>query len=106
MGRCKTRLAVSPPISQTLARDVLQRNVSALHIVHAQRDAVVPAEVELVDVALQVLLANVVERANQSSLQQRERCFNGVRGDRAARVFLVGVDNELVRSKVRTNGLV
>ena len=46
-----------PPIGQPLALDAGQRDLGAIDVVKAERDAVVVAEVELGEVAVQVLLA-------------------------------------------------
>ena len=59
-------------ICQALAFDVLENRASALHIIEAQQDAMVPAEIELGGVALQVLFADAVERADQATLEKRE----------------------------------
>lgn len=45
----------------------------------------VPAEVELHAIALQVLLAYVVERAIEAALEDRKAALNRVRGHVAAR---------------------
>src|SRR5947209_6386119 len=65
-------LAVSPPICQALAADALERERGALHVIHAESDARVIAEVEFLHVAEKVLLANVVERADQPALENGE----------------------------------
>ena len=59
----------SPPIGQALAFDATQRAVGAGRV----RDAAgVVAEIELADVALQMLGADVVINAEDASLQDRE----------------------------------
>lgn len=80
-------LLTSPPIGQAFSADALQRRLGTLHIVNAERGAVVVAEVELADVADQVLLAALVIGADQSALEDREVAFDGVGVCRAASVF-------------------
>ena len=59
-------------VGKTLAFDVHQHGSSALHVVDAKSDAVVPAEIEFGRVALQMLLADAVERAIQAALEDDE----------------------------------
>ena len=86
-----SRCFVNPPIGQALASDFLEQHVGARHIAIAHRGAVVVAEIKLGDVALKVLLAYVVVRADKAALEDREVAFHRVGGDRTARVFLLGV---------------
>lgn len=55
-------------IGQALACNVHQDHLLALQVVIARLDAVVPTEVELIAVPLQVLLADAVEGAVQAAL--------------------------------------
>ena len=79
-------LRVKPPIHQALATDVAQDVRGTVGVVEAERLAGVPAKIELRRVALEVLFADAVERAVEAALEDRERGFDGVRGDIAARV--------------------
>ena len=54
----------------------------ALGIVHAERDAVVVAEIKLRKIAVQVLLAAVLIDAAHAALEDREIVFNRVGVDR------------------------
>src|SRR4051794_19051219 len=86
-GRCLGALggagAVNPPIGQALADHAQQRCISTRRVVHAQSDAVGVAELELREVAVQVLLAAVLVDACHSALEQAERSFDGVGVDGA-----------------------
>jgi hypothetical protein len=66
----------SPPIGQALALDTAKRAVGAGRV----RDAAsVVAKIELADVALQVLGADVMIHAEDAALQDREVAFDSVR---------------------------
>lgn len=56
-------------VGQALPFDALEQCRGALHVVDAELDPMVPAEIELVDIALQVLFADMVERADQTALE-------------------------------------
>ena len=60
---------VSPPIGEALAGDHLQGGIGTLGV---GQMAVVVAEIELANVALQVLLADVVIDADDAALQDGE----------------------------------
>ena len=62
-------LRVNPPIHQALAADILQHLSGSVGIVEANRLAGIPAEVEFSGITLQVLLADAVKRAIQTSLE-------------------------------------
>src|SRR5438270_5233824 len=51
---------MSRSIGKPLSDDTAQRAVSALHIVNAERNSLVVAEIELRQISLQVLLADVM----------------------------------------------
>src|SRR6266581_1898574 len=89
-------LCVSPPICQALPGDSLERGISALCVIHAKRRAVVVSEIEFRNVPLQMLFTNMVIRPNQTTLEQREKAFNGVRVDRAAHVFTFAMPDRLM----------
>lgn len=63
------RLLTNPPIGKSFADDSLERQIGAVGVAVAKGAAGVVAEVELAHVALQVLFTNVVERADQTALQ-------------------------------------
>ena len=68
--------------------DLLDKRHGALLIVHAKRLAMVVAEVELVYIALQVLLAYALVNARKAALEDREVAFHGVRSHVAANVLI------------------
>jgi len=68
----------SPPIHQSLAANVGQEAVGSHGVVAAQARAVGIAEVELGKVARQVRFRDVVERADDAALEDREVVFDGV----------------------------
>lgn len=85
---CLTVLGfVRPPISKALAVDALQGQIGAASIVNAQLGAVGIAEIELVQVTLQVLFATVLVGANHAALEDRKGAFNRIGMDIATDVF-------------------
>jgi len=86
-----SRRLVSPLICEPLAADAFERDFRAFVIVHAKRLAIVKTEVEFVHVALQMLMRDMVERADQSTLEDGEIAFNGIGGDDALRVDLAAM---------------
>jgi len=114
------QLSASPPkgvaplagdsvVREPLADRRLDRPFCTNRIVYAEFGAVVHAEIKLRQIAVQVLLAHVLIRADQTALEDREIAFNAVcvdvlAGSRLAPVFLVVIDRSvLIR---RPNGLV
>ena len=93
-------LRVNPPIGEALAADILQCHSSALGIVKSEGLARILTEVKFVYVALKVGFADAVERASQTTFEQREGRFDGVRSHVTARVFLCAVVDRFVRAKV------
>jgi hypothetical protein len=63
------RCCVNPPICEALAADLLKHRSGALLIVNAERLTVVVTEVELVNVALQMLLAHALVDAGKARLR-------------------------------------
>src|SRR5439155_18000649 len=57
----------SPPIGQPLANDPLRGLRHALIVVDAERDALVVAEIELAEIAMQMALGNVVVHADDAA---------------------------------------
>lgn len=90
------RLLTNSPIGQPLAGDALKRQIGAVSVAVAERTAGVVAEVEFAHVALQVLFSDMMERADQTALEDREIAFHGVRRDVAACVFLRCVVHEFM----------
>jgi hypothetical protein len=65
---CLNVFAVRPSIGKALANDALGEFVSAFGIVHAKRDAVVMAEIELRQITVQMLLGTVLVGAAHAAL--------------------------------------
>lgn len=63
---------MSPPICQALADYALERPSGALGIIDAQPRALVVAEVEFAEIALQVLLGNVMVCPGDAALEDAE----------------------------------
>src|SRR5690606_37848021 len=82
------RLRVSPPIGEALPADASQGLVCALVVSDAEGDALVVAEIEFRQIALQVLLADVVIGAVDAALEDREIALDRVGVGLAANVFL------------------
>ena len=62
------------------------------HIVRvAKLHAVGIAEIELAQIALQMLFAAMLIRSDHSALEDRKDAFNGVCGSRVAHVFLAAM---------------
>src|SRR5688500_17849412 len=78
-------------IRQPLTRDLVQRALAPLHIAVSKFLARVVAEVELTNGTMKVLLSNVMERANQAALKDREVTLDHIGRDAAARVFASAV---------------
>lgn len=92
--------AISPPIRQALPMDLLYKCHGALLIVHAKGLAIVVAEVKLVHVALQMLLAHALVNARKAALEDREVAFDRVRRDVAANVLIAAMRHGLMRRKL------
>src|SRR5690349_4834560 len=69
---------MSPSIGEALADAALYGCVGARHVVNAQRDAMVVPEVELAQIAMQVLLTAVLIDALHTALEDREVALDGV----------------------------
>lgn len=86
--RNNLRCCVRPSIGKALAADAFERRYGALGIVESAffplainldaGFAVVIAEVKFSGIALQVLRANMVERADDAALEDAEIAFNGI----------------------------
>src|SRR3546814_14591144 len=66
-----------PPIGEALALDAFQGLVHALHVLDTKGSALVVAEIELRQIALQVGRANMVVGAIDAALEQGEVAING-----------------------------
>src|SRR5689334_13996249 len=71
----------SLPVGQPLPNDALQRLLGARHVIHTPRDAVAIAEIELREIAMQVLLFAVLVDALHAALEDRIEALNRVGGD-------------------------
>lgn len=69
---------VSPPIGKALDVRALDRQQRAVGVLDAEGEAVVIAECELVDVALEVLLAAALIYALHAALEDAEEALDGV----------------------------
>jgi|GEM_PF-4034239 len=75
--------SVSPPIGETLATDALKDGLGAHRVIDAKGLALVIAEVKFGKVALQVLLRDVVKRADDAALENEEIAFDATADLRA-----------------------
>ena len=78
---------VSPPIGEALASSLSDDLGGALGIFDAQARAVVIAEIELSEIAMQMSFAAMLVHALHAALEDREEAFDGVGMDFAANVF-------------------
>src|SRR5688572_2101409 len=96
------RCPVNSPIREALVADAFQQGSGSFRIAESGLDplsiqildasfAVVVAEIKLMQVTLQVLFADVMERADHATLEDGEKTFNRVRGNFPASVFLSAV---------------
>jgi len=99
-------LCVSPPIRQALAGDALERNVRALRIGHAKLGARVVSEIELGNVPLQVLFANMVIRPDQAALQDVEEGFGGIDVGYSASVFALAMSDRRMLTELAADSYV
>src|SRR6266513_1869820 len=93
-------LCVSPPICQAFPGDALERNGSALLVCHAELDAIVVSEIELGDVTLKMLFANMVIRPDQAALQKREEAFNRIGVHDAAHILKLSMIDGVVTGEL------
>src|SRR5207244_12929616 len=101
----EVREVISPPIGQALADDALHRFPHALAVADAKADALVVPIVELGEVTLKVLLADVVIGADDPAFQDREIPFDRVGVPEApAHIFLDGMVDGAVPAELATNG--
>src|SRR2546422_7107080 len=87
-ARKSVRLRVSPPIGQSFLADLFENGGCALFIVKPLGLAIVVAEVELINITLQMLFAHALVNTSESTLEDREEAFCAIRCHYAASVFL------------------
>jgi hypothetical protein len=75
---------VSLPICQTLSGDAGHDFVGAFCVLDAKTGTVVIAKIELGKVAMQMLLADMVERTNHAALENGKIVFSVIDMDEAA----------------------
>ena len=98
----------SRPIGQPLADDALHGAGGALHVIYAEPNAIAIAEIELRQIAVQMLLAAMLVDALHAALEDRVVAFDGVGADddrsasSYADVFLVAVLDGLVARETRS----
>jgi hypothetical protein len=97
---------VTPPIGQTLTSSALNREGAPFGIVHAQGNAVRISEIELAQIAVQVLLGAMLIDALHASLEDRIVAFNRVGGDIAANVLIGAVGDGLVAFELAADFLI
>src|SRR5258708_37728198 len=108
-ARSFSRCLVRPAIGEPLAADAFQECFGALGIAMTGLSpfalnlhfgfAGVVSEVELGNVALQVLCADMVEASYDAALEDREVALNGVVGSVATRVFASCVIHNLMANE-------
>jgi hypothetical protein len=91
---------VSRSIGKPLADDAKKRLIGAGLIVHAERDAVIVAEIELGEVAVQVLLRAMLVDALHPALEDRKVALNGVRMHIAANILAKGMPDGLMTGRM------
>jgi len=89
-------LATSRFVGEALALGSRDAASSALFVVDAELSPVVPAEIELREVTVEVLGVHLLVDADHAALEDREEAFDGVGVDIAPDVFLLGVNDDLV----------
>ena len=85
------RFLVRLPIREALPFDGLKSVGCALMIIDPKRYAVVVAQVELREIAVQMLALAMLVSASHAALEHREHAFNGVRTRIAAHVLACAV---------------
>ncbi len=82
---------VSPPVRQALSDDALQRAFGARLIINTQLGAVVLAEIELGQITVKMLFADVLVGANHPTLEDREEAFQRIGVDLVARLAFANI---------------
>ena len=78
---------MSRSVGKALPDDALQCPIGAREIVHAERLAGIVSEIELGEVAVQMLLGAVLIDANHPALEDAKDAFDGVGVDGVAHVL-------------------
>lgn len=91
---------MSRSIGEPLTYDTTDRTFGALNIINAEPGPVVVAEIEFCEIAMQVLLTNVLVGSINAALEDREKVFCGVGRCIAANLFLLGVSDGAVTGKL------
>jgi hypothetical protein len=89
-------LPMSRSISKPFADAAAQCPIGTLKIIDSERDAIGIPEIELGEIAMQVLLADVLIDAIDPALKDREEVFRGISVGIAADVFVLRVNDGLV----------
>jgi hypothetical protein len=97
---------ISPPIGETLPDNPLERFSGALAILNPKRRALVVSEIEFGQIALQVLLADVVIRPRNAALKDREVAFDRIGVGIAPDVFADTVVDRLMAGEIRPENTV
>ena len=90
--RCRSYRSALAPIEQSCfvgqatAFGAFERARGAGNVVHAKLFAVAVAEIEFVQIAMQVGFADVLINAINAAFEDREEAFNAVGGDDASRL--------------------
>jgi hypothetical protein len=90
------RFSMSRLISEALASSFRYRDTGALHVIDAELGAGVHAEIKLRQVAVKVLLVDVLEHADESALEDAEEAFKSVGMHIAPRLLVLGMVNGFV----------
>ena len=90
---------VSLPVGQSLSDDALNGPFGSLNVVYAQPDPIGIAEIELREIAVQMLLFAVLVDAFHATLENRVVALDGVGVDVAANVFVNGVVDGFMAGK-------
>ena len=98
--------ATNCSIGQALANDTLERLYGAGFIVHAQRDAVVIAEIIFAQIAVKVLFIAMLIDALHAALEDREIAFNGIGVSRRRGHIPCAVHDGFMRGDMRVRALI
>lgn len=90
-------------ISQPLTNNTFNGGLGPLLVINSKLRPRVVAEIELREIAMQMGLADVVERANDPALEEREVAFGGVGVRFATDVFANGVVHGLMALATATD---
>ena len=97
---------MSRSIGEPLANDTLEHRIGAVRVVVAEGDTVAVAEIELCQIALQMLLAAMLVDATHPALEDRKEAFDRIGMDAAASVLAALVVDAQVVGEFLAGGLV